>query len=140
MCFALTNILLLKLHNTPPASRMVAMFGGGAVIGVLCAFLATTWGLATPLSADMSSWGLWVLGLTLAFLVSNLALQYGAARLSAHTTAMVMMSEVMFASVSSVSLGTAVLTWRISVGGGLIVLAAVLAALSMKATEQTHQA
>jgi len=47
---------------------------------------------------------------------------------------------VMFASVSSVSLGTAVLTWRISVGGGLIVLAAVLAALSMKATEQTPQA
>jgi drug/metabolite transporter (DMT)-like permease len=68
-----------------------------------------------------------VLGLSAAFLVSNFTLQYGAARLSAHTTAMVMMSEVVFASVSSVALGASALTWRVGLGGGMIVLAALLA-------------
>jgi hypothetical protein len=40
---------------------------------------------------------------------------------------MVMMSEVVFASVSSVALGASVLTWRVALGGGMIVLAALLA-------------
>jgi drug/metabolite transporter (DMT)-like permease len=65
--------------------------------------------------------------LSAAFLLSNFTLQYGAARLSAHATAMVMMSEVVFASVSSVALGASVLTWRVALGGGMIVLAALLA-------------
>jgi drug/metabolite transporter (DMT)-like permease len=76
---------------------------------------------------SVETWSPWVLGLSAAFLISNFALQYGAARLSAHTTAMVMMSEVVFASVSSVALGASVLTWRIGLGGGMIVLAALLA-------------
>jgi drug/metabolite transporter (DMT)-like permease len=63
----------------------------------------------------------------MSFLLGNLALQYGAARLNAHTTAMVMLSEVVFATASSVSLGASTLTWRIALGGGLIVLTALLA-------------
>jgi hypothetical protein len=38
-----------------------------------------------------------------------------------------MMSEVVFASVSSVALGASALTWRIALGGGMIVAAALLA-------------
>jgi len=134
-CFALTNILLLRLQNASESSRMVAMFSGGSLTAVTCAVVATlagvipdtpTWTL--PLMQHASSaWAPWVVGLSLAFLVSNFALQYGAARLSAHTTAMVMMSEVVFASVSSVALGASVLTWRVALGGGMIVLAALLA-------------
>ncbi len=129
-CFALTNIWLLRLHNTPESSRMVAMFGGGTLMATACAMLATTWGVIppiTPESASLSSWAPWAVGLSVAFLASNFTLQYGAARLSAHTTAMVMMSEVVFASVSSVALGASTLTWRVAVGGGMIVLAALLA-------------
>ena len=129
-CFALTNIWLLRLHNTPESSRMVAMFGGGTLMATACAMLATTWGLipaVTAESASLSSWAPWVLSLSVAFLASNFTLQYGAARLSAHTTAMVMMSEVVFASVSSVALGASTLTWRVALGGGMIVLAALLA-------------
>ena len=114
---------------------MVAMFGGGALMAVACAVLATVAGVipaaqlfAVPFeSAGVSSLAPWVLGLSAAFLVSNFTLQYGAARLSAHTTAMVMMSEVVFASVSSVALGASALTWRVGLGGGMIVLAALLA-------------
>ena len=141
-CFALTNIWLLRLQHTPESARMVAMFGGGAVMAVLCAALATaagvipampslaTWLSDSTLMQQTSAWAPWVLGLSAAFLVSNFALQYGAARLSAHTTAMVMMSEVVFASVSSVALGASTLTWRVSLGGGMIVLAALLASQS----------
>jgi drug/metabolite transporter (DMT)-like permease len=93
-----------------------------------CALLATGMGLVSTVGDIDWTWTPWVLGLSLAFLASNFTLQYGAARLSAHTTAMVMMSEVVFASVSSVALGASALTWRIALGGGMIVLAALLAA------------
>jgi drug/metabolite transporter (DMT)-like permease len=147
--FALTNIWLLRLQHTPESSRMLAMFGGGALMATVCAALATLTGVipvvfAAPLNglevSGMSTWlsdanvlqtiGIWtpyVMGLSAAFLVSNFTLQYGAARLSAHTTAMVMMSEVVFASVSSVALGASTLTWRVGLGGGMIVMAALLA-------------
>jgi drug/metabolite transporter (DMT)-like permease len=126
-CFALTNVLLLRLQHTPDASRMVAMFGGGALMAILCAVLAQTVGIMPTPTWHIALWWPWALLLTLAFLVGNLALQYGAARLSAHTTSMVMLSEVVFASASSVYGGASTLTWRIALGGGLIVLTALLA-------------
>ena len=133
--FALTNIWLLRLQHTPASSRMVAMFGGGSLMALVCAMLATSAGVipavvplddASALQA-FTTWAPYVVGLSAAFLLSNFTLQYGAARLSAHTTAMVMMSEVVFASVSSVALGASTLSWRIGLGGGMIVLAALLA-------------
>ena len=139
-CFALTNIWLLRLQHTPESSRMVAMFGGGALMAVVCAIMATWAGVIPALSMlatnDIGAWAPYVLGLSAAFLVSNFTLQYGAARLSAHATAMVMMSEVVFASVSSVALGASALTWRVGLGGGMIVLAALLA--SQAHTDKTH--
>jgi hypothetical protein len=48
---------------------------------------------------------------------------------------MVMMSEVVFASVSSVALGASTLTWRIALGGGMIVMAALLASQTTKVPE-----
>jgi drug/metabolite transporter (DMT)-like permease len=157
--FALTNIWLLRLQHTPESSRMLAMFGGGALMASACAALATLTGVipavfAAPLNglevSGISTWlgdanvlqtiGIWapyVLGLSAAFLVSNFTLQYGAARLSAHTTAMVMMSEVVFASVSSVALGASTLSWRIGLGGGMIVLAALLASQTHTTKETT---
>jgi drug/metabolite transporter (DMT)-like permease len=140
-CFALTNIWLLRLQHTPESSRMMAMFGGGAWMALACAALATLTGVipavfvvqpnAVELAQAVATWAPYVAGLSAAFLVSNFTLQYGAARLSAHATAMVMMSEVVFASVSSVALGASALTWRVGLGGGMIVLAALLAS-------QTH--
>jgi drug/metabolite transporter (DMT)-like permease len=130
-CFALTNIWLLRLQHTPESSRMVAMFGGGAVMATVCALVATATGVIGVVSVSavpqVATWAPYVVGLSAAFLVSNFTLQYGAARLNAHTTAMVMMSEVVFASVSSVALGASALTERVAIGGGMIVLAALLA-------------
>jgi drug/metabolite transporter (DMT)-like permease len=155
--FALTNIWLLRLQHTPESSRMLAMFGGGTLMAIACAMLATSTGVIPALpkmstavsimpalaawvvdnsaAQLVSTWAPYVVGLSTAFLVSNFTLQYGAARLSAHTTAMVMMSEVVFASVSSVALGASTLTWRIALGGGMIVLAALLASQTSKSSE-----
>ncbi len=146
--FALTNIWLLRLQHTPESSRMVAMFGGGALMATVCTAVATFAGVIPAVEVvslngfdestlqALATWAPYVVGLSFAFLVSNFTLQYGAARLSAHTTAMVMMSEVVFASVSSVALGASTLSWRIGLGGGMIVLAALLA--SQAHTDKTQ--
>jgi drug/metabolite transporter (DMT)-like permease len=124
--FAWTNALLRRHNDTPSGARMIAMFAGGTALSL---GLAVVWvGLGhTTLPPDLSWWP-YALGLGLTFLASNLALQYGAARLSAHTTALVMLSEVVFAAISSVALGVSELSARTLVGGGLIVLAAALSA------------
>jgi len=129
LSFAVTNVLLLKLRAAPESARMLAMFGGGTLMASLTAVLGLATGVVAHGMAPTMAW-LPLLGLlTLAFLVGNLALQYGAARLAAHTTALVMLSEVVFASVSSVILGAAQWDARTGIGGGLILLAALLSVL-----------
>ncbi len=125
--FALTNVLLRKLEATPDAARAMAMFAGGAILAAGVALAGAGQGLV-PLPAMSAAWLPLALGLGAAFLAGNLALQYGAARLAAQTTALVMLSEVVFASVSALLLGAADLSGRTLAGGGLIVLAALWAA------------
>lgn len=130
LSFAVTNVLLLKLRNTPDSARMLAMFGGGASMATLTALLALTAGIIAPISdpsAHVLSWLPWAAALSTAFLFGNLALQVGAAQLPAHTTALVMLSEVVFASVSAYLLGAAEWSLRTATGGSLILLAALLA-------------
>lgn len=128
LCFAITNILLRRYGNSPSEGRMLAMFGGGALMASAAAALGMGLGGVSAPALNAAGWPVAV-GLCLAFLASNLALQYGAARLAASTTALVMLTEILFASVSSAWLGAAELETRTLVGGGLIILAALLAAL-----------
>jgi drug/metabolite transporter (DMT)-like permease len=126
LTFAITNALLLKLKNTPSSSRTLAMFGGGAVMATLAALVGLATGVVAIGAAPTWSWLPLVALLSVSFLLGNLALQYGAARLAAHTTALVMLSEVLFASVSSVLLGASTWDNRTLIGGSLILLAALL--------------
>ena len=128
--FALTNILLRKLNHTPGESRMLAMFGGGAVVAIIAALLGMGLGLVNVLPSPQFSWVALALLVSGAFLVANLSLQYGAGRLSASATSLIMLSEVVFASVSSVVLGTAELSMRTLLGGALILLASLLSVMS----------
>ena len=129
--FALTNILLRKFNHTPGESRILAMFGGGAVMAMSVALFGMGLGMVTPLPAPSLLWLGLALGLSLAFLAGNLALQYGAAHLSASATSLIMLSEVVFASVSAVLLGSGELTTRTLLGGGLILLASLLSVLPL---------
>jgi drug/metabolite transporter (DMT)-like permease len=128
--FALTNILLRKLNQTPGEARMLSMFGGGAVMALAAAVLGMSLGLVTAPPAPEVAWAGLALALSLAFLVGNLALQYGASHLSASATSLIMLSEVVFASVSSVVLGTGELSTRTLAGGGLILLASLLSVVT----------
>ncbi len=124
--FALTNILLKKMAGTPESARMMAMFGGGAVMAFTVASIGTAVGMVNLPPAPSLDW-LWVaLGLSVAFLLGNLALQYGAARLSASATALIMLTEIIFASVSASLLGAGEITLRTVVGAGFILLASLL--------------
>ena len=122
--FALTNILLRKMSAVPPESRILAMFGGGALLAAMAALGGMVQG-AVPAPSGLPAAGIvMALVLSLGFLAGNVALQYGAARLPAHTTALIMLSEVVFASVSSVVAGAADLTQRTWIGGALILATA----------------
>ena len=126
LTFAITNALLLKLKNAPSSSRTLAMFGGGAVMASLAAIVGLASGVVAIGEAPAWTWLPLVALLGISFLFGNLALQYGAARLAAQTTALVMLSEVLFASVSSVLMGAAQWESRTLWGGSLILLAALL--------------
>jgi drug/metabolite transporter (DMT)-like permease len=134
--FALNNVLLRRAAHRPEEGRAVAMFGGGVVVaGVLATALAAGGTLPWP-PAPAPGWVLGALALALLFLVGNLALQFAAARLPANVTSVVMLTEVVFASASAVALGGGVLTPRLLVGGGLIVLSALLAVFEPGATAE----
>lgn len=126
--FALNNVMLRREAHRHADARALAMFSGGALIGGSAALLGASGGIAAPPWSSVLVWGLPLVLLSLWFMASNLALQYGAARLRASTTSVVMVSEVLFASVSAALLGAAHLTTATLVGGALIAGAAVLAA------------
>jgi drug/metabolite transporter (DMT)-like permease len=126
--FATTNIVLRRLRHVEAPARIFSMFAGGAVLASISAVVGMGAGLVPSVPAPQLEWTAVGLALSLGFLASNMALQYGASRLDAHASALIMLSEIVFASVSSVALGAATLTWRTLVGGALILVAAVWSA------------
>jgi drug/metabolite transporter (DMT)-like permease len=108
------------------------MFGGCMLMALAVACLGLQVGVVEPFPPLNSTWVVTGLLLAVLLMLGNWALQFGAARLAAGTTALVMLSEVMFASVSSALLGTSTLSTRTVMGGALILLASLLAALQFR--------
>ena len=126
--FALNNVMLRREAQRPEEGRALAMFFGGVLVAAVLAALLSLNGQVPWPPALASRWVLVVLALAALFLVGNLALQFGAARLPANVTSVVMLTEVVFASASALAWGGGELTAQLLLGGGLIVLAALLAA------------
>ena len=124
--FALNNVMLKREAHQPEAARALAMFLGGVVVAGTLATALTLQGTVAAPPVPAPAWVLGALALAAAFVASNLALQYGAARLPANVTAVVMITEVLFASLSAVLLGAGVVTPALALGGGLILAAALL--------------
>ena len=130
--FALNNVMLRREAAQPEEGRALAMFfGGAAVAGVTATALSMGAAAGVGWPAGLNAWLLPAFGLAVAFMASNLCLQYGAARLSAAVTAVVMPCEVLFAALTSVWWGSATLHVTVLVGGALI-LAATLASVLEK--------
>ncbi|WP_157270776.1 DMT family transporter [Azohydromonas aeria] len=126
--FALSTVLLKRQAHQSPAARGLAMFVGGALVAGTLAALLTAAGRAPVPVLPPPGWSAAALAFALCFIAANLALQYGAARLPAHTTALILLSEIVFASVSAFALGAGHFTPGLLAGGALIVSAVVLAA------------
>jgi drug/metabolite transporter (DMT)-like permease len=134
--FALTNILLRKLadapaaQQTPSSARVLAMFGGGAVMALGVAAIGQHTGVVLVTTPEGLAWLPWALGLCVALILGNLALQYGAARLSASATSLIMLTEIIFASISSALAGVGEISLRTLAGGALILVASMLSLAS----------
>jgi drug/metabolite transporter (DMT)-like permease len=122
------DVLLRREAARSDESRALAMFLGGLLVPAVAALALGAAGLVAPPPAAAPGWVAGVVALAVVFLVGNLALQYGAARLPANATSVVMVSEVVFAAGSAVALGAGVLTSQMGAGGALILAAALLAA------------
>jgi drug/metabolite transporter (DMT)-like permease len=126
--FALNNVMLRREARRGAAARSLAMFSGGVLVAGLLALTLSTQGRLPWPPLPQPGWVAGAIAIGLAFLASNLALQHGASRLPAQATAVIMVSEVLFAAVSAVLLGAGEITPRLAIGGTLIVSASLLAA------------
>lgn len=126
--FAFTNVLLRQMAHEQAPVRALAMFSGGVALPVALGMVLMWQGQVPAPPTPQAAW-LWLaLGMGLLFVASNMALQYAAARLPVRITSVIMLTEVVFAAVTSVWWGGGSLSLPVLAGGALILSAAVLAA------------
>jgi len=127
--FALTNVMLRREAKQSGAVRALAVFCGGAfVAGAAGALLACNQAIPLPPS-DLGRVVLPGAVLSGILILSNLALLYGATRLPASATAVILVTEVVIASLSAAAFGAGTLNAHLLVGGALILAAATAAML-----------
>jgi drug/metabolite transporter (DMT)-like permease len=127
LSFALNNVMLRRTAGHAEAARALAMFFGGAVVAGMLALALGTQGQVPWPPALAPAWLVGTVVLAAVMLASNLALQYGAARLPANVTAVVMVVEIPIAAASAALLGAGVITVPLLLGGALILGAVLLA-------------
>jgi drug/metabolite transporter (DMT)-like permease len=128
VAFALNNVLLRRGEQQSEQSQVLAMFCGGVLVAASVALgLARAAYVPWPPAIELP-WVLITVVLGFWFLIGNFALQYGASRLPANVTSVVMLSEIVFAASSSALMGASQLSMTTCLGGGLIMLAAWLSA------------
>ena len=124
MAFAANTVLLRVLAGQSRTAIAVSMFSGAAMTPLAIGALLSVAGHPLPFPAGPGAWLLLVALTAAAYLFGNLALQYGAARLPANTTALIMLTEVGVAALSGALIAGEEVSTRVMVGGALIVVAA----------------
>lgn len=127
LCFGLNNVLLRRFAHLPDDARSLAMFSGAVVCAPIAIGLLMLGGHAPVFAPQLGLAWLVLLLFAVAVLVGNLALQYGAIRLRANVLSVLMLAEILVATLSSWWAGSAQLTTTTLLGGLLIVGASVLA-------------
>jgi drug/metabolite transporter (DMT)-like permease len=120
--FALNNVMLRKLNDVDEWVRAFAMFAGGTVLALAGALALQAVGAISGLPAPSLYIGWMLVAWTGLFLIGNLALQYGAGRLPANITAVIMLSEILVVALSSSLFGQSEIRVQ-DVIGGLIIIA-----------------
>ena len=127
--FGLNNVILRKYSATPQEARALGMFIGAVIIAPLAIASLALLGKPLTLAPQPIAWA-GVAIFTVLVLVGNLALQYGAARLPANVLSVLMLAEILVATLSSWFAGAATITQSTLIGGALIVCASLLAIFS----------
>ncbi|MDT9001876.1 DMT family transporter [Paucibacter sp. APW11] len=130
--FALNNVMLRREAHRSAHGRALAMFSGGVLVAGTAAALMAWQDLAPWPSLPHAGWLIPLAGMALLFFLSNLSLQYGAGRLPANVTAIVMLIEVPTAALSAIAWGGGHIDLKTAIGGACIVGAALLAALERR--------
>lgn len=131
--FALNNVLLKRESHSGPQALSLAMFAGDVLIAGLAAVLLALTGHVPWPALPGVFWLLPLAGMAGLFALANLSLQFGAARMPANLTAVIMLIEVPIAAISALWLGGGQLDLKTALGGLGIVAAALLAALEHRA-------
>lgn len=131
-CFACTNVILRRSVHAPGMARVLAMFVGCMVVGFVTASSGYLAGLFPGVPSPDAVWLACLLGMAVMVAIGAWALQYGASHVPTSTTSLIMLSEVLFASVSAWLMGATELTPRMLLGGVLIISGALLAVLQPK--------
>jgi drug/metabolite transporter (DMT)-like permease len=125
--FAFINVMLRRAAHHSSAERALAMFSGGVCLPALAGLVLSAQGLVPGWPAFDWGWALLAAAMGVAFFAANLAMQYGASQIPVHITSVVMLTEIVFAAGSAVWFGGETLKPAVLMGGGLILVAALLA-------------
>ena len=130
--FAWLNVQLRGMGETPAAARALAMSIGSALVPAAVGIALVAAGMISPPPVNEFAWLPGSIVLAVILLVANAALQFGAPRLPTRVTAIVMLTEVPVAALSSVLIAGETLRPHVLTGGTLIVMASLAAALSLR--------
>ena len=122
-----TDSLITRSTNDITQVQMLITMGLQMIIK---APIMVVWAV-TKIAGKGLEWSV-ATGVAVLIMISNWTLQYGASRLAATTAALVMLSEVVFASASNVLIEGTVLSGRLLLGGALVISASVIAAIESK--------
>ena len=135
--FGLNNVILRKYSATPDEARALGMFIGAVIIAPLVIGSLALLGKPLLLAPEPIAWA-GVAIFTVLVLIGNLALQYGASRLPANVLSVLMLAEILVATLSAWLAGAATITQSTLIGGALIVSASVLAIFGSDADRRAH--
>lgn len=127
LSFGLNNVLLRRFAGLPDGARSLAMFAGAVVCAPLAIGGLALAGHAPVFAPQQGSAWLVLAFFAIAVLIGNLALQYAATRLRANVLSVLMLAEILVATLSSWWAGSAHVTMTTLAGGLLIVGASMLA-------------
>ncbi|MEO7938158.1 MAG: DMT family transporter [Burkholderiaceae bacterium] len=127
LSFGLNNVLLRRFAHLPDGARSLAMFSGAVVCAPIGIGVLALAGHAPVFAPQQGLAWVVLLLFAVAVLVGNLALQFAATRLRANVLSVLMLAEILVATLSSWWAGTAHVTMTTLLGGLLIVGASLLA-------------
>lgn len=126
LMLALNNLLFRAARHEPMAIKVGAMFYGCvALSALLLLFGIADW----PQAAGATAWGAVALYAVAWLLLANLGAQYGVTHLEAGRASIIMIMELVVSVVSATLIGHETMDGWEMLGGGLILIAAVIEAL-----------